>query len=271
MKSNSEKYFEKLSSRILMFIDLYKEEVIKKILNSHRFIKEDEKYFYTIILKTIDSLNGANIFIRNFDNVRSFQVPLFIIIRAILNDIIISEYIIVNSSNDEEQIKLINSINFEHIKYIKSSIKIESKIRKWSEQEKQEKILEIIRANPKYYEKNGNEKFKKIITNVGSLVDSVLENSINDKPYQLIGVAYILYNTFSKLEHFGELSFDLVHKPYKDNKQSSQINHLFSSIQVIIAALNNYCRAWKNLEIDFDKLKSLEIEILKMTPDFTKP
>ena len=260
--------FEKLSSRILMLIDFYRAEVIKKILNNNRFIKEDEKYFYTIILKTIDSLDGANIFIRNFNNIRSFQVPLFIIIRAILNDIIISEYIIVNSSDNQEQVKLINRINFEHIKYIISSIKIESKIRKWSEQEKQRKYIEIKRAYQKYYEKNGNEKLtEKIKTNAGSLVDSILEKSTNHEPYQLIGVAYILYNTFSKLEHFGELSFSLVHLPYQDNKQPS-LNHLFSSIEVIVAALNNYCRKWENLEIDFEKQKKLEIEILKMAPDF---
>lgn len=270
MKPNSEKYFETLSSKILTFINFYRSEVIKKILESNRIIKEDEKYFYTIILKTINSLEGANIFIRNFDIARPFQVPLFIIIRAILNDIITSEYIIVNSSDDEEQIKLINRINFDHVRYIKSAITIESKIRKWTKQEMEKKNIEIIRAYPKYYEKNGKERLQKINTNASFLVDSVLKKSFDNKPYPLIGLAYILYNTFSKLEHFGELSYPLVHMPYQNNKQPSLINHLFSSIEVIIPALNNYSRGWENLQIDFEKLKNLEIEILKMSPDFIK-
>ncbi|MFC5684146.1 hypothetical protein ACYE2N_15290 [Flavobacterium sp. MAHUQ-51] len=138
-----EKYFDEFSSRILTFIDSYRKEVFLNIYSNDRFIKDDEKYFYTVILKTINSLEGANLFIRNFDSSRDFQIPLYIIIRAILNDIIISEYIIIHSSNDDEQIDLINKVNFDHIKHLLSSIKVESKVRNWSEEEKQKEIRDL--------------------------------------------------------------------------------------------------------------------------------
>jgi len=263
---NYEKYFEELSSRILTFIDSYRKEVFSKIYSHGRFIKEDEKYFYTVILKTINSFEGGNIFIRNFDSSREFQIPLYIIIRAILNDIIISEYIIIRSSNDEEQIELINQLNFDHIKHLLSSIKIESKARKWSEEEKQKEIRNIKWEFSKYFKIDGSHNFKPLRTSVDSLVEWIFKNSDDERSHKLIGKAYFLYKDFSKLEHFGELSFPLVHIVYNDSKQHILANELFSSIRIIIAALNNYCHVWEDLEINFDRLKNLEMEILKMVP-----
>lgn len=103
-------------------------------------------------------------------------------------------------------------------------------------------------------------------TSVDNLVECIFDNSDDERSHKLIDTAYILYKAFSKLEHFGELSFPLVHIVYHDSKQHILVNELFSSIRIILAALNNYCHVWEDLEINFNKLKDLEIEILKMVP-----
>ncbi|WP_281636011.1 hypothetical protein [Flavobacterium marginilacus] len=265
--ANPEKYFKEFSSRILTFIANYRSEVLGHIYSDDRFNKEDEKFFFTIVLKTLNTFETANIFIRNFDSSRDFQISLYILIRAILNDILIAEYVIVQPENDEERIKLINQINFDHLKHIISTLKVEKEARKLTESEYQKEIRDLKNSFEKYFNEDGTDKIIPLRTSVQNLVKSMLEKSNDERSHKLISAAYILYNSFSKLEHYGELSFALVNIVYHDSKQQRLTNELFNSVKVIVAALNNYCKLWDDLKINYEKLNNLEIEILKMLPN----
>lgn len=192
--NNPEEYFEEFSSRILTFISHYRQEVLSNVYSDNRFEKVEEKFFYTIIQKTLNSFDAANIFIRNFDSSRDFQTSLYIIIRAILNDIIVSEYIIIQSKNSEEKrTELINQINFDHISYILSSLKIERKARKLSESEVQKEIKDLKISFPQYFNDDGTEKIAPLRASIQKFVSTILDKPGDERSHELISTAYILY------------------------------------------------------------------------------
>lgn len=268
---NIDEYFKELSSRTLLFIIEYRKQVINKVLEKDRYINEPERFFYTIIQKTTSSFEAANIFIRNYESSRDFQIPLSIILRAILSDIIIAESVIILSKNNDERIELIKKVYFDHIEnVIKTISSTEYKVRGWNNEEKEKEILEIKNNFSKYYDENGNAKLKSLNTNINPLVKRIFSSSNNKHSLKLIKIAYELYSTFSKLEHFGELSFFLIHRVYDDSKLRKYFNEIFNAIRVIITALNNYAKVWDDFDIDFELMNNLESQIINLDPYMNK-
>ena len=113
-KFEPEEYFKELSSLIMEFTTNYSHQVIQKILEKEEYITEPKRFYYTLIHKTNCTLDSANIFIRNFDSKRNYHSSLFILFRSILNDIILAEFIIINTENDNEKKELIERIYFDH-------------------------------------------------------------------------------------------------------------------------------------------------------------
>lgn len=264
---NSEHYFEELSSLILRFIVDYKKIVQEKIYEDNRHINQPEKFFYTIIHKTLISLDASNFFIRNFDSSRDFQIPLCIILRAILNDIILVEGAIIVSKDETEMLINIERIYFDHVENLLNSLQsTEYIVRNWSEEQLQDEIGEFKKVFSKYFDEDGKAKLKSFQTSINPLVKRIFFTSNDKRSLELIKTAYFLYSKFSKLEHFGEFSFLLIHRVYQEEKQSDLQNELYNALRIIISALNNYAKVWDDLDIDFQHLKNLETEIVMMIP-----
>lgn len=264
----TEEYFTELSSFILEFTTNYSSQVILKILDSDQYVTEPKRFFYTLIHKANCSLAAANIFVRNFDSKRNFHAPLFILIRSILSDIILAEYVIITTKHDDvKQKETIERIYFDHIENVLITCeKTLPHIHQWSPEEKQQHI-ESIKKGSRFFDSDGEPKIKAIPTNPSQLVRKIFANKLNIKSSELLKIAYDQYSVFSKFEHFGELSFDLTHKGYDDSKIEELRYELHFSIRIIIGALKNYSNLWdEDIQIDKDYFNKLHTEITELLP-----
>ena len=268
----TEEYFKELSSFILEFTTNYSSQIIHNILDADQYVTEPKRFFYTLIHKTNCSLSAANIFVRNFDSKRNLHAPLFILIRSILSDIILAEYVIVMTKHDDiKQKEIIERIYFDHIENVlKTCEKTLPQLHKWSPEEKQLHIGSIKKGS-RFFDSDGKAKIKALPTNPSQLIRKIFTNKLNIKSSELLKIAYDQYELFSKFEHFGELSFDLTHKGYDDNKIGRLRHQLHVSIQIIIAALKNYSNLWdEDFDINKNYFNTLHTEIIELVPDKIK-
>lgn len=262
-----EEYFIELSSFIKEFTTDYAEQVIHKVLEKEEYITEPKRFFYTLIHKANCALDAANIFIRNFDSKRNFHSSLFVLLRSILNDIILAEFVIISTENDEEKKEVIERIYFDHIENIlKTCEKTLPQLHQWNPEKKFEHI-ESIKKNSRFFDSDGNSKIKSIPTNPNQLIRKIFANKLKSDSSKLLKIAFDQFELFSKFEHFGELSFELIHRGYDDSKNNNLRYEVHFSIRIIIAALNNYSNLWdEDFEIDKEHFKTLQTEITELLP-----
>ncbi len=266
-KYETEEYFIELSSFIKEFTTDYSTQIIHKILDKEQYVTEPKKFFYTLIHKTNCSLDAANIFIRNFDTKRNFHSSLFILLRSILNDIILAEYIIISTKNDNEKKQVIEQIYFDHVENIlKTCEKTLPQLHQWNSKQKLEHI-ESIKRNSRFFDSDGKSKIKAIPTNPNQIIRKIFANKLNDNSSKLLKIAFDQFDLFSKFEHFGELSFKLTHRGYDDKENENLRYEVHFSIRIIIAALINYSNLWdEDFEIDKERFKILLTEITELLP-----
>jgi hypothetical protein len=270
-KLDTESYFKELSSLILTFTTEYRNQVVNKILEKDAYIKEPERFFYTLIHKTACSFEAANIFIRNFDSKRDYHPSLFIILRAILSDILVAEYITHCSESDEHSSELINGIYFDHVENIIRTCNTTLRhIYQWNENETELNINEL-KANSKFYSLDGKATSKKVSTSLNSLIVKIWQSDKNKKHLIYHRRIYDLYGIYSKFEHLGELSFHLTHRGYDDTKKDTLYFDLYDSIIFIVEALITYAKVWEEIiNFNLTNCNELKQKIEKMNPKIIK-
>lgn len=261
-------YFSKISSLVLKFTDLYYKKIIVKILDSEEYITEPKRFFYTIILKSNGTIQSSNILIRNFHTHNHYHPSIYILLRSVLADIIVAEYIISLGQDDQKINDTIHSINLDHIErlilmldkfYLKHNILTPEKV----EEAKQDLIVN----KKQFIDKNCLLKGKPLKTSPSKLIDWIFSQCSKDYDKRLLIRAFDYYETFSKYEHLGEFSFHLLHKGLDNSKLNNAFIEVYQSLEIIFSALLNYCNIW-----DFDKtevieqLKNIILELQKNNP-----
>jgi hypothetical protein len=267
-KFEAEAYFKELSSLIMEFTTNYSQQVIQKILEKEEYITEPKRFYYTLIHKTNCTLDSVNIFIRNFDSKRNYHSSLFILLRSILNDIILAEFIIINTENDVEKKELIERIYFDHIdNVIKTCEKTLRHLHRWNS-EQTEKQIKDIKKNSRFFDLKGEPKLKPIASSPNPIIRKIFAKNLKEGNSKLLKIAFDQFSLFSKFEHFGELSFKLTHRGYDDNEQQNLRSELHYSIRIIISALNNYAKLWdEEININPEYFSKLLTEITELLPE----
>lgn len=260
MTNNIDEYFDKLSSLLLSFTCYYNEKVIQKILNEERYADEPERFYFTIVSKTNGSLDVANLLIRNFYYKPHFHPSLFIIIRSILSDIVVGEYVNMTAKDDADIKEKIDSIYSDHIVRIYKSInKSYAQLDEWTQDRIEEEQKKALAAHPKYLDLLGKPKFKLI--SFQEMIHEIFLQKTSDQDFSVYREIYSNYDMFSKYEHFGELSFHLLHKPFTERSIREKFADVYQCIKITITVLRIYCSIWGDL-------LSEEMEVLqKMSED----
>lgn len=262
--NNTKININQYSSDILKYINFFKEDVTKKILNSEKYKTEKESYFFVVVQKILFYLEGSNIFICNFYTHPEFHIPLFINLRAIINDVITTECLIYKSklNTDLDETYWIKTIYSEHLKFKlgKPNLALEKIINGHSKEYVNKSLINIA---PQLFNEEGgllyNEGFKsnKIMEEIFSSTKK------NDSRYDILRASYNLYDKFSKFEHLGIFTNSLLFRGYDMNTtKSSLIKDLIYSINITVSALNNYIKIWEGLNFDYDKINNISSKIL---------
>ena len=172
-------------------------------MNLEDYVDEPKRFFYTLIHKTVSTLESSNIFIRNFEIKSNYNSSLFILLRSAIADIILAEYVIKRGETDEKRAELIQRIYYDHVDNIINSLqKSARKAYGWNEQEMQDEIQAIKESKKQYFDSDGKPKFKPIPTSPFTLTFKMFSEISNplSKEYDLLRRSFDLYSQFSKFE-----------------------------------------------------------------------
>lgn len=172
-KITAGQYFEQLSSLVLEFIAVYKEDVFLKIVKSSEYKDEPQRFYYTIIHKTLSTLDAANFLLCNFDLKRNWHTPLFILLRPIISDLVIGEYVLWKYEKNRDELemkKLIQGIYADHIDSILNCLKSAKSIYDWTPEQLEEEKNKLKQSHPDLYDSEGNLKVPKVKTSVRSIL-----------------------------------------------------------------------------------------------------
>jgi hypothetical protein len=262
MPNNIDEYFDGLSSSLLSFTDYYEKKVIWKILDNEKYADEPERFYFTIISKVNGSLEAANILVRNFHSHPHFHPSLYVILRSVLSDIIIGEYVKMVSKNDEEVKENIRSIYGDHVLRTFNQIDgIYARLSEWNKEKVKEEKEKFIYHNSTYLDETGKPKFKSLDTGSLKMISTIFSQKSAAQDFSVYRYIFSHYDLFSKYEHFGELSFRLVHKHYLEKSIREQFADVCQCMGIIVTVLITYCSVW-------DDLLTEEMEVLqKMRED----
>lgn len=227
---------EKYTSYLATLTNHVNQRIVIPIIERGLYQNEPQKFFYSLLFKINNGLESANLFILNIFNKPQFSDSLFIILRTLLADIINLDYIIAKSKgNDLKLNEYIENIYFDHIKFTMKNIEVFQILYNESKTTIDEKKQELINSRKKYFDSSGNPKpHLKRLKSVAQMVKEIAGETKNNIPLDYLILAYEHYDIFSKYEHLGDLTFNLIHRSLKDDHKKRILSEIYHSVNVII-------------------------------------
>jgi len=219
---------EKAGDILYSFTHHLTDIIEKDILDKGRYLGEPQRFYYTVLFKLRNVLDAASFLVKNLDGKPHYHDSTFLLLRTCLFDAVNLYYVMDQEANISIQKERIERIMFDHVKSI------------WICAQDDEERQLIIEKFPQCF-KNG--KFRKDIVKVNIIT------MYNEIDIQLLKdeakIAIDLYNIFSKVEHNGILSFNLLHAHYENEGAISAKYKVFLACKKIMMVITLLIRhAW---------------------------
>jgi len=186
-----------------------------------------QKFYYTIFMKLQFILDGIHFQVLNLDGKRHYGLSAGLSLRTCMLDVL-NLYYVMDVHEDQEEAELrINSIMADHLKYTLSELKPVEKddvVKRWPELFDEDQKL-------KNFQRLGTKTFINGISTFNTLIQETKE-------------AHHLYKIFSKYEHNGAFTFDLLHNPYSEKGNDVVKYMIYSAIGVCALACKLVASNW---------------------------
>lgn len=235
------------------------DSVIDKILEKNLNTIEPYKFLYTLLFKTNNGLDTANLLVCNLYSKPHFIDSAFLILRTILSDCIIYDYLLTLSKTDENLITNIKRLYYDHIDFAIKNLSIYKDAYKKSDKEIEIKKTELKQSKSEYFDNSGNPIFEKLNPLVSKAIKYIVSNRQKEVSIETPLEAFEYYDRFSKYEHLGDLTFAIIHRQFNEQEQNEVLLDIHSSIRIIIRYLKSFMLAWESEKfIDFYKFDILQ-------------
>jgi hypothetical protein len=220
-------------------------------------------FFYILALKTNNGLNTANLLIVNVVKKPHFCDSLLILLRTMLADTITFFYLAVkvedNNTDDylKEQILILEG---DHIRYMDRAFRVFQKLYNTPDKEIGEKQKEIREKHPEYF--RGDGKYKYESPTISQMVE-LIAASDNEIAKRHTKNAFELYDIFSKLEHLGFLTTQLVVRQFDEGNHKQILQEIYVAVQTILVCLSSVLQRFLTIE-QMEEFSKIEEEILKI-------
>ncbi len=255
-------------NELIILID----RLLKKILAETLEIKTEksdcQKFYYENLFVNIRLFEGAVFLLREFKESPHLQVSFISIMRDIISNLILAEYIHQKESDSSAKIEEeLEKVYSEHYRYKKKTKKIESILSKTFED-----YVQFEEYFYKLREKNshGEEEMKPHLKTTESTYSRIryIESRLKkDKKPEVITLLF-WYNEFSKIAHFGELTvLKIAHRYYESNEKQVYKNYGYLLITVAKNIYDLYAKVLypdeleKSIVSDFEKILEFENDI----------
>ncbi len=226
---------------------------------------QPKAFFYVLAFKTNNGLNTTNLLIANVIKKPHFCDSLLILLRAMLADTITFIYLAVKleSNNTDEYLKeQIAILEGDHIRYMDKTFGVFQKLYGTSDKEIGRLKKEIRAMHPVYFSRDGKYKNEYKTVSIPEMV-TVIAESNNDVAKLHTKNAFELYDTFSKLEHLGILTTQLVVRQFDDGNQKKILQEIYVAVQTILFCLGSVLQRFFPKE-EMEHFGKLEEEILQI-------
>lgn len=179
-----------------------------------------------------------------------FHDSLIIILRTLISDTITFYYILNKSVENDDLKSNIKWLYSDHLRYVENNLRKTYKItNKLSDTEVENKINDLIKKRADFYDTEGKLKFKKPLPSTSGMIQSIFSDNQGDVDLAHLKRAFSLYDLFSKYEHFGDLSFQLIHRQFQE-KYDRQIiyEEIVDTVHIVQDTIDRTLRAWPKLK-----------------------
>jgi len=191
--------------------------------------KQPHRFYYLMFFKLRALLASTTFHVLNLYIKREFTIALNLILRTAMLDVISLYYVMDATEDDEEQQERINKINADHL------------IKTFPDFDKEGK-KQIIKDFPELFDVNGVLQYNK------HLYLKDMERGIQKFPTLIKEFKELkfIYNLFSKFEHNGAFTFDLLHNPYSDEGFEKSKDMTIRAIRCLALGLKMVRTNWVN-------------------------
>lgn len=143
----------------------------------------------------------------------------------------------------------------------------------WNDQEVHDKIQIIKESKKQYFDSDGNPKLNPIRTSPFTLTFKMFSEISNplSKEYDLLRRSFDLYSQFSKFEHFGDLTFHLVHRAFEETEKETILYDLYDGVSMTCFALTNYMNLWDDIPASTkESIQKLTTKVNQFHPSIIK-
>lgn len=226
MKSPNNSSPEEKGKQLMVFVKLL-HEVTNIILDKQNYSAPRERFYYIIFMKLQFLLDAIHIQIFNLDNKPHYSLAAILSLRTCMLDVLNLYYVMDVHDDIEAATIRINIIMHDHLKFVYSDLKKEEKkeIRKdWPNLfDKTESLIKFTKLSSKDYVKE--------ITHFDTLKEEAKE-------------AIHIYEIFSKYEHNGAFTFNILHNPYSTDGNNKTKFMIYSAIGICALACKFIYSHW---------------------------
>jgi hypothetical protein len=239
---------------VFTFADLMTDILENNVMDNQENLAEPFRFYYTLTHKLRNLLDAASGLIANIDGKPHYTDAVCLLLRTCLLDVVNIYYILDKAENEEKWKSRLERIMTDHVRSLHNAAKNDT--------------VESLAIRERYPDCFNGLKFRSDILPVNI---SVMRNEI-DSPALKNELKFIVhyYNVFSKIEHNGDLSFNLLHLPYDPVARIPVNKRIFGAIGTIMKAVLLLGRfVWvKEQDSRIDRMQDLMVEMLEKTyPD----
>lgn len=237
---------EKKSKQLDQYNLALHEIIDGEIYEKFAYFEEPDKFYYTILYKVMTLLDTISLLMGNLENKRYYFNSIYLLLRTSLSDIVCLYYVFEKFLDKTEAKDRIQLIMDDHVHSI------------FHAADNEERQL-LMQTFPNCFTSG---KLKKTVhkVSVKAMHTQISSPSIKKE----VASAMNLYNFFSKLEHNGELSFNIMHKPFTSEGYESAKSKVCDAITTIVFGIQPPLLNWIKMDdARFVNLASLAKELIK--------
>jgi len=248
------KLIKQIHDDLIEFTDHINENYVAPITKAGDFADEPKLFLYTVLFKLNNGLSSCRLFINTDELWQRHLDGLFIILRTMMSDSIICQYVIRKDYKvDGDIVKNIRPLYTEHFKFtLRDITKHYKKLFNYSQTEVDTAIRELKNNYNNYFNKDGSFKYKPEVLTMGYKVEYLVDDLHDEAVKLLIVKAYNLYMHFSKYEHLGILSLPMIWRQFDEKNHVTIFRQIVEAIMVVGHSIELCLRIWHQYDLNID-------------------
>ncbi len=193
-----------------------------------------QKFYYEILFINIHTFEGAIFLLSQFKDKPLLQIPFVSIMRDLISDLILAEYISYKEQDSSANINLeLEKIYSEHYRFTKKQEKTERIL--FGNYDDHEKHQEEFNKLGERYNDNDGE-LKSHLKKLSSTYDRIkyIESKAKMDDKENVRVLYLWYTEFSKIAHFGELTLHYIESRYASKNEKEVFDNYYYLLNVVM-------------------------------------